>query len=177
MFWVLLPTLQLNNYSGDFLKSYFFDGLIRKHLYLVKRTSVKIEWLTELWSQWLILLWDLCWMWKSFHWNDTMEERELRGVGNWRNSEKLNSSRAARPWKRRWWKKGPKFKHFLLSCFGSIVIAWLLHRKEWIWHQRSQADNARKSVWLYVNISMVSTLPLAAWGAALLFVALSLERI
>ena len=49
-----------------------------------------------------------------------------------------------------------------LSCFGPIVIAWrspLLHRKEWIWHQRSQADNARKSVWLYVNISMCPCFP------------------
>ena len=98
-------------------------------------------------------------MWKSFHWNDTMGERELRGAGNWRNSEKLNSSRAAWPWKRRWWKKGPKFKHFLLSCLGPIVTAWLLHRKEGIWHQRSQADNARKSVWLYVNISTCPRFP------------------
>lgn len=80
-----------------FLKSYFFDGLIRKHLYLVKRTSVKIEWLTELWSHSLILLWDLCWMWKSFHWNDTMGERELRGgwkLKEFRKTKQLQSCMA-----------------------------------------------------------------------------------
>lgn len=87
------------------------------------------------------------------------------GGANWRNSRKPNSSRAPWPWKRRWWKKkGPKFKHFLFVLFWAHchrMAFSLLHRKEWIWHQRSQADNARKSVRLYVNISACPCFPLA----------------
>lgn len=95
-----------------------------------------------------------------------------QGEGNWRNSPKLNSFRTPYSWKRGdGGRRGPKFKHFLFVLFWAHchrMAFSLLHRKEWIWHQRSQADNARKSVWLYVNISMCPRFPCCPRSRSLL---------
>lgn len=63
-------------------------------------------------------------------------ENESRGVGELKEFTKpkqLQSPAADR--KRRWWKKGPKFKHFLSVLFWAhchCMAFSLLHRKEWI---------------------------------------------
>ena len=105
-------------------------------------------------------------MWKSFHWKDTMEEGAQRG--NQRNSQKLNSFRV-HSCERGDGQRGLNLNISSLSCFEPIVIAWrspFLHRKEWIWHQRSQTDNARKPVWMYVNTSVCPRFPRSLWRGA-----------
>lgn len=65
-----------------------------------------------------------------------------------------------------------------LSCFGPIVIAWrspLLHRKEWIWHQRSWAWQCQEVCLTVCKYLCVSMLPLLAHGAAHCSLAFSLE--
>lgn len=98
-----------------------------------------------------------------------------QGDGNWRNSQKPNSSRATWPWKRRWWKKGPKFKHFLFVLFW-VHCHCMASAQEGVDLTSTLSGWQCQEVCLTVcKYLYVSTLPLAAQGAALLLMALSLE--
>lgn len=84
------------------------------------------------------------------------------------------------PWKRRWWKKWPKFKHFLFVLFWAHchhMAFSLLHRKEWIWHQRSWAWQCQEVCLTVCKYLCMSTFPLLAHGVARCSLAFSLERL